>query len=235
MDDILYEAAQSFYKTTKYNYKYILGNRKRQIILTVLSNRISEFTHIFGIDHLTDTPLVVGKNISQKTTIYNKILNKDIKYDDIKNSTILNKPILDSYKNITQSHYTIYERILVLKDFEKLLDKSFNGQIYKWNKNLCKVIVNKKSRYVTIDADYVLVIQSPRDINEKIYFFLFWINKKSNKNDEPIKLNVFSAFPDCANLIAGQQRPYTILKGYKTNTQTQENKIVYVRPGYSDK
>ena len=232
MSDLLNEAAISFSKSLEFDYLFKLGNKKRQILLSVISNNKSEFTHIFGLDHLDDIPIIKGHNSGQKEAIFEKILDGKIGFDDIKNSQNLNEQIKGSYNFYTQKPYTISERLSGLKEFETILDNSYNGSIRRWNSTKCKVILpNGQSRKVKIPADFLLTVPSAGKEKERFYLFLYQTNKKAPRT-EPIKLSIFSAFPDCVDLTKGQESPFTILELEKLNIKTNEKTSIFIRPSY---
>ncbi len=233
MGDILYNAAKSFSNAIKFDYIYTLGNKKRKIKISVLSSQKDEFTHIFGIDHIADIPKIAVANSKQKIAVYNKILNKEITFLDIKYSVDLNKPIDGTYNIITGKPYTIKDRIEALQNIEYILDNSYNGKIYRWDIKKSNIIQrNGKTRRSFINADYLLVVPSKRHSAEKYYLFLYQTNK--DKKDEPIKLNVFSAFPDCVDVACGQVNPYTILKEVKYEIRTKTDEVLFVHSTYKN-
>ena len=57
-------------------------------------------------------------------------------------------------------------------------------------------------------------------------------NKKTNSNDNIIRLKVHSAFPDCVKIENGQEKTYTILEETKINHVTKTRLILYIHPSY---
>lgn len=232
MSDLLSDAALSFSKSLEYDYLFKLGNKKRKILLSVISNNKSEFTHIMGLDHLDDIPVITGNNSRQKEAIFEKILKGKIIFEDIKGSQNLNRHIKGSFNYYTNKPYTIAERLTSLQDFESILNSSYNGSIRRWNSSQCKAVLpNGSPRKVKIPADFLLTVPSKERAKENYYFFLYQTNKNA-PNSEPIKLSIFSAFPDCVDLTRGQECPFTILQLEKLNIRTNQKEEVYIRPSY---
>lgn len=91
---------------------------------------------------------------------------------------------------------------------------------------------NGRYRNCQIDAHYVLAIPHRSDSQKRMYFFLYRSTPKQTK-DEPIKLHIFSAFPDYRNLTDGQQKPYTILREERlTKDGTIPPVELYCLPSY---
>ena len=70
---MLQNDAEAFENLTHNDYIFKLGNNKHQMCISIISNDIENFNHIFGLDHLTDIPEVTAKSVRQKVAIYNKI------------------------------------------------------------------------------------------------------------------------------------------------------------------
>lgn len=212
--DILQEAAKNFHNATGHHYELTVGNKKRKITFIIPSVDISEFTHIFGLDHLKDIAAIRTKNITQKSAVFKKILSNQISFSDISSSKYIKSKILFSYNYLTESEYTVEERIYALSNFESILDNLYSGRVFKWDpkKNNVK-IPNGKQRKISIGADFLLVIPTANK-NEKLYLFAYQKNKKRDKS-EAIELNIFSAFPDGVDIANGQANSYTILQEKK--------------------
>ena len=230
MSDVLYDAAKAFSQLLDYDYKFVLGNSKRQKTFTIISNEKEMFTHVCGLEHLTDVPDVTGKKESEKVAIYKNILKKNIVFSDIADSAYLYHPMSCSINPQTNSNYNIYDRIVDMSRIETILDDSYSGAIYKWD--YCKCCV----RYTKIMADYVLVIPSKIIPNEKHYFFLVQINRRDfkgkNKKDTPIKTIIISAFSDGTDLVAGQFRLGTILEVSKIDIKNKKTLFTQTYPSY---
>lgn len=232
MSDILNEAANAFHKVQNYDYIYTLGNRKRKIVISVISNSKNDFTHIFGLDHLKDIPSVTALTSSQKSAVFRNIMKGNITFEDIEKSKFLYAPLEKTLNLRTNKPYTIFERIQSLRNIEQILDSSYKGEFYKWDIDNCQVVVNgKENRYVKINANYLLKVPSQEYPQESYYFFLYQ-QPKSKAKDAPIKLNVFSAFPDCVDLAAGQKKTYTILREVKKNIKNQNEEILFTHNAY---
>lgn len=230
MEDILYNAALTFSNVMKYDYIYTLG-RKTVLKISVLSNRSYLFTHVCGLDHLKEPPVITANNEAQKKKVYKKILQKKITFSDIQDSPDLNEFIKGTYNTASDSPYTIKDRIIMLEELECILDRSFTGKMYRWDKNKSSVTAAYTQRYININADFLLVVPSERNPDEKIYLFLYQSNK-NNKNED-ICLHLFSAFSDCVDLTLGQEAPYTILELTKREIETKDEITLFTHPAYS--
>lgn len=225
MSDYLYNAACNFEKAIKNSYELTVGNRKRLITLLIPSVNSSEFTHILGLDHLSDIKVLNAQNSTQKSAVFKKILSNKITFDDISNSQYLNSPIAGSHNYRSNSEYTVNDRIKFLSDFENIMDNFYNRKVYKWNLSKCRIkLPNGNFRKTTINADYLITVPF-KESNETIYLFAYQTNKYKSKS-EPILLNIFSAFPDGIDLTSGQDNPYTILEEKKNNVS------IYIHPSY---
>lgn len=212
--DVLQDAAKNFKSAANQNYELTVGNRKKKTTFIIPSINVSEFTHIFGLDHLTDIPFLETHNSTQKAAVFKRILSAKLSFQDIAASKHINTAVPGSYNHQTNSGYTISERIKALSNFEDILDNAYKGKIFKWDLKKCRIkIPNGKHRKVTIQADFLLVIPT-KNKNENIYLFAYQTNRDKGKT-EPIKLNIFSAFPDGVDLTTGQEASYTILQEKK--------------------
>ena len=75
-----------------------------------------------------------------------------------------------------------------------------------------------------VPADYVLAI--PINDKQRMYFFLKRLDNNENR-DEPMKLFIFSAFPDSLNLTKEQQRPFPIMKISRKHIKTKQEQEIY--------
>jgi hypothetical protein len=228
MEDILYKAALTFQKINEYDYIFTLGNSHRQITITFATTAKGEFTHIVGLDHLKDIPVVTAKTLRQKEAVYKKILKGKITYNHISHSQYIN-----SITNPEQS-YDIQKRISMFQYADATLDNSYTGIFLKWNRNKsCITLSNGASIHSTIVADYLLVVPIECIPNEKMYFFMYQTNKDASKT-EPIKLHIFSVFTETTDLTGGQEKTYTILKTTKYHIKTKKTHCLYTRPSFKE-
>lgn len=232
MSDILYKAAATVNKLSNYSYELHLANRKRTVIISLISNNPKDFVHISGLSHLADSPIISGNNTSERIRIFKNILNKHITFADIQSSQFLYSPMSPSINPYTGKEYTIYDRIEMMSRFENILDNAYTGQFYKWDRSRTSVLKNKHQyRNVSINCDYALSI--PDLISKsRAYVFMYQTNKTSSK-DEPIKLNICSSFLDSSDLTSGQISPYTILQETKINSHTGESIVLYKHKTYN--
>lgn len=147
--DKLYERANSYKNLLNTEYKLFLGKssklREVEIIFTEY-----EFAHLIGLHYLKDITELYYSNMY---ALYKAILNKEITYTTIKESTYFNK---------------IQHRFEQFIYFEELLDES--EEIYLYN--------YKKLKYTKIKAEYL--IQCFHN-NEEYYIFLDKFNTGENK------------------------------------------------------
>lgn len=230
MSDILLTAAQSFNKLSHINYEFTLS-KNQKIIITSMSADNGDFAHIIGLDHLNDIWQFASHNTKIKGQIFRDILDGKYTFQDLSEATChLYDIIPKTYNSDTNNGYSVAERISKICRIDQLLDNAYNGTIYKWDKDKCKVKTQDgKERKITINADYLLVIPSSSNEMENIYVFAYQVNKGKN---EPIKLSILSAFADCIDLTKGQERPYTILQETKENIRTKEKEVLYTHPYY---
>lgn len=72
MSDVLQDAAFAYNELMNYEYLFTIGNSKRQILLSLVSAVKKDFTHIIGLDHLSDIPEITVSGVSQKIAVYKK-------------------------------------------------------------------------------------------------------------------------------------------------------------------
>lgn len=232
MSDILYDAAAAFDAVSKYTYELHLGNKKRKVVISLLSSNESDFTHIVGLDHLKDIPAVTAKYIPQRIAVYRKILAKTITFSTIEPSQELFKAMSGSINPVTGREYCIYDRIALFSTFEALMDQAHTGKLYRWNlKNAKAAGTGQLTRFSNINLDYVLAIPIDKANHVSVYIFMYQTNKNADVA-EPIKLNVRSVFADTTNLTAGQALPYTILQESKIRNADKSAVILYRHHSY---
>lgn len=235
--DILTQAAENFVRLTKKEYVFTMGTAdKSKVSLTFMGCKDEEFTHIYGLDHLTDVQELSDlKNVSKKKAVLNKILNKAITLDSLqKSSKKLMEKLPKTYNPETKGEYTIYERIVSLSNMEKVLDRLKEGKslLFEWDKRKCNVrLPNGQIRRLVINANYLLKIPGDNGAN----YFAFLCLEKNVFEPENIRLKIISMFQDGVDVSKGQQKPRPILQidKYKVNGKTkvlEEN--LYVRPSY---
>lgn len=221
MSDILQEAAKAYIQLLGSEYTCVFGNKKRNKLFSIITNSKETFTHVCGLDHIKDKPIVIGRSAAQKTAIFRKILNEKISFSDIENSEYLYKNMSQKNNPVTNKPYNIYDRISHMCDLEEILDNAYksNGKLYKWDKNK---IYGKNTK---INADYVFVVPSANK-GENHYFFMNIVNRNDvfslkKENNVPIKLQVISAFADSADFIIGLGSRYTLLEITKIDLATR--------------
>ncbi len=228
--DVLMECALEFKKIADYNYLFTVGKSKKVMNIS-LSCASKDFTHIVGLDHLSDIQDFSTNRSSVKLSAFNNIINGKLTLNEVSQSAFFAKPYRGTYNNRTKSEYTPIERITALKNISGILDVAYKGELYKWDcSKLLITLPNGKIKRSSIMADYMLAIPSPTDTTEKIYLFMYEGKPYDNNTKQ---LYVFSAFPDCLDLSKGQERPYTILTEGKENIRTKEMTHLFTYPNYS--
>ena len=231
MDDILVSCARNFDELSKYNYNIILGTSKRISVEIDMRFLKENFTHIVGLDHLTDISDFNTHSSSQKRYAFERIKSGKIGLENISKSSFFTIPLKQSNSAIGSSYY-ITDRLNTLQDISSILATSIKGQFLPWNKSKCNIRLPDGSyRKSNIEANYLLAIPSPYNSNEKVFFFMHLLpNKKIN--DKTIRLSVFSAFADNIDLTIGQDKPFTILQVSRTHSQTGNSELLGVHPAY---
>lgn len=233
MPDLLSEIAENFKRATKYNY-YILTGRKGEKFDIDLRCLKKEFTHIVGLDHLTDIKEFSTSDdeiskTKQKISAFQSILSGELTFSDLSASSKFEIPFPKTYNPKTQSQYTLTQRIAALKNIELLLDSVHTGKLYRWKRTKSNITLkNGKKRQCSIDADYMLAIPSA-NVGEKVYLFMYK-DRTPQKGDQPVKLYVYSAFPEGYDLSEGQESPFTILEVVKSNVKGKERKVLFTHP-----
>lgn len=221
----LKKAADAYKMLTQYDYIFHLGNRKRKVMISIISNQEGEFTHVSGLDHLKDIDSLGLHSIPQKQRVFKKILSEEIKYSDIEKSKYLYKPYMDGF-NIARRIKELGNIICYIEENSK------DGKFYKWNQNYSR-IPNGKCGFVQsqIKADYVLAI--PIDEKCKVYIFLKDRKMSLKSQNEPIHLFIISMFASSVDYTYGQSAPYTILAVLKRAVKQRENiEILYCKNTY---
>lgn len=232
MSDILFHSAKSFDNAAKYNYIFRAARSQKQFVIN-LNCLEEEFTHIIGLDHLQDIRILSSHSSQIKISAFQRVLSKEITFSDISKSDFFSQPFPKTYNSVTKSEYTLAERISVLQNIEKILDKAYTGKLYKWNtKSAAIKMPDGKTRRTNISGDYMFAIPSGRNPEEKIYLFLYRETAAKKKDDMREQLYLFSAFADCLDLSRGQERPYTILQETKENAKTKQSEVLYTHPSY---
>lgn len=187
--------ATSFENASNYTYEFIAGkNGKKTIIISSLDT--SEFTHIMGLDHIPHIKSLVHHKSAFKKVLFNQMLRGNFKYSDIPNQDIaeFSRPIPNTYNSLTKQPYSIQDRIMGLLNIDSVLNNAYKGNIYKWDKNQCRVILKSgESRNMLISADYLLKIPNDKNNDENYYFFMVQSNKPNNKKAKKNELFYLSS------------------------------------------
>ena len=179
--------ATSFENAANYTYEFVAGKNGK--ITTIISSiDTSEFTHIVGLDHIPHIKALVGNKSYLKTILFDQMLRGDFTYSDIPNTDVveLSKPIPNTYNSSTKQPYSIQDRIIGLLNIDSILNNAYKGNIYKWDKKQCRVVLkNGERRNMSISADYVLKIPTSEKMMKIIIFLWFKVT-----NIATIKMNI---------------------------------------------
>lgn len=208
--NLLKKCIDSYYNACAFNYIYHL--KRKTYIVSIVSSDKDNFIHIFGLHHLKDIYNFTTKKKKEKNKITKKIYEEKITYDDISKSSFFATPINGTSKKYKS--YTIEDRINGLAKYDAILDVSYTGKLYKWDKYKCQ-----KYKGTKIDADFVLVIPKDEITKENYYFFLY-CQEKQDCDSNIQKLCVQTAFID-SGLECGLESPYSIQKLEKENVVTK--------------
>ena len=232
--DILRQAALSYQKILGREYVFRLGTKSRTMIISLISSTKGEFIHTVGLHHLQDVARLQTTRTYEKELIFRDICKGKLTWQYLSEiSQMIQDPISGSINPRTGKFYTTEDRIIALQDLSIILDSAYKGNIYKWNKNNAHIYTKEgKYRASTIKADYMLAV--PTEIKgENIYIFLWrdYKHEDTTVPNSPIRLSIFSAFPDTAELHNGQQR-YTILEESRIEKNIPQKERLYILPTY---
>lgn len=234
MKDALVQAALSYKNLLDTEYEFRLGTSSRKMVITLISSTKGEFLHTIGLHHLEDIARFQTRKTYEKELIFKDICKGKITLKDLENkSRMLRTAISDSLNPVTGRNYCVMDRINALKDIAYLLDNAYMGDFYKWEtRNAYTKASNGKIRLSKISADYMLAVPT-ENTGENIFIFLRTDNREEAARDKsiPIKLSIFSAFPDTAQLQQGQ-RKYTILEESKILKSDSIREQLYILPSY---
>ena len=155
-NDKLYDCAESYLQNSEYEYKIKLFNSGKISEATFIFNR-SHFMHLSGLEKLDD--IISSSDISSEELL-NKILNKNITYPDISESSFWGEIFNDPQKNNVT--YTLDDRIDTLTNFRNILNNS-HIKAYSWDSECHRTHRPYSSK---IAADFMLVFEI-----EKLNFF----------------------------------------------------------------
>lgn len=233
--DVLQQAATNYRKLTNTEYLYTLGTKNRSsVILEFIGCNLEEFTHIYGLDHLTDIPEfnnIIG-NTAAKRRVFKNILNGDISMAYLEsNSKEIKAPIQNTYNPETNSEYTIYDRIIAIQDLESILDNVSKASLYNWDsRKSTSIAPGGKKRNTDIGGDFLLVIPGK---NPKTHYYMFAHKERNINPKEPLRLKIHSAILDGVDLTSGQGKPYPILHVRKYTDRRTDYTDLYVKSGYT--
>lgn len=226
-NDILWDSANEFLKIKDSDYLFTAAKNGKAINISLRILQ-QDYTHIIGLDHLSDKSRLNTRNSKIKSYVFDDIISRKITLNSISTSKYFNEPFPSTYNDRTKAAYTLTERIEASKDIGYYLDNAYKGKLYKWDKRKSFIkMPDGKIKQSLINADYMLAIPSKTNAKETMYIFMY--EKGCDKNTK--QLCIHSAFLDCLDLSQGQERPYTILAEEKINTKTKQTTQVYTRPG----
>lgn len=234
MKDALVQAALSYKELLDSEYEFKLGTNSRKMVVTLISSTKGEFIHTIGLHHLEDIARFQTKKTYEKEILFKDICKGKITMKHLaEQSKMLKLPISGSVNPRTGSYYCVEDRILALQDLATILDNAYMGSFYRWEqKNARTITTDGIHRSSKISADYMLAVPT-KNKGENIFIFLRVDNREEASKDKsiPIKLSIFSAFPDTADLQSGQYK-YTILEESRISKSNQNKKQLYILPSY---
>lgn len=234
MKDALVQAAMSYKKLLDREYEFRLGTSSRKMLVTLISSTKGEFLHTIGLHHLEDIARFQTKKTYEKEIIFKDICNGKITLKHLgEQSEMLRTPISGSINPVTGNCYCVEDRILALQDLASILNNAYMGSFCKWEQKNARIKTQEGAyRSSKISADYMLAVPTENK-GENIFIFLRTYNREEAAKDKsiPIKLSVFSAFPDTADWQTGQYK-YTILEESRISLDGKERKQLFILPSY---
>ncbi|MCM1008295.1 MAG: PBECR4 domain-containing protein [Ruminococcus flavefaciens] len=180
-NDKLHDCAAAYLQNSEYEYKIELYNSGTISEASFTLNR-SHFMHLSGLEKLSD---IINQSEISSSELLNKILDSDITYQDISESSFWGDVFNDPQKNGVA--YTLDDRIDTLTNFRDVLNSS-NVKAYSWNSDCHRTHRPYSSE---IAADFMLVFEpeNKKTPDERIYAFF-----KLDKNNPNIAHGM-SQFP----------------------------------------
>lgn len=180
-NDKLHDCASAYLQNSEYEYKIELYSSGTISEASFTLNR-SHFMHLSGLEKLSD---IINQSEISSLELLNKILDSDITYQDISESSFWGDVFNDPQKNGVT--YTLDDRIDTLTHFRDVLNSS-NVKAYAWNSDCHRTHRPYSSE---IAADFMLVFEpeNKKTPDERIYAFF-----KLDKNNPNIAHGM-SQFP----------------------------------------
>lgn len=180
-NDKLFDCAAAYLQNSEYEYKIELYNSGTINETSFVLNK-SHFMHLSGLEKLSD---IINQSEISSAELLDKILNGDITYQNISESSFWGEVFNNPQKNGVT--YTLDDRIDTLTNFREVLS-SGNVKAYSWDSNCHRTHRPYNSE---IAADFMLVFESEnkKTSDERIYAFF-----KLDKNNPNIAHGV-SQFP----------------------------------------
>lgn len=162
-NDKLYDCAAAYLKNSEYEYKIELYNSGKVSETSFVLNK-SHFMHLSGLEKLND---IINQSEISSSELLNKILNGDITYQGISESSLWGDVFNDPQKNDVT--YTLDDRIDTLANFREVLN-SGNVKAYAWNSDCHR---SQRPYNSEIAADFMLVFEpeNKKTPDERIYAF----------------------------------------------------------------
>lgn len=232
-DNLIQKCALAYSNLRKIKYSLKLFDQiEGKEYLITLSFSKERFAHAVGLEHLPSIQERLSGSSKFKYNARTRIYNdaKNGKYN-ISNLSDLDKQALcssieASYCPITKSKYTIVDRINLITELENNIEFGFSnkniGRVFPWQQgHELKIPGEKTPRRSNIQADYILILQSPSHCDEKINIFLTCSGKTNNNGITEINVEANSIFLDGVDFSRGLSRRYFTIEAEKVTQNTR--------------
>lgn len=215
--DIIQQAELNFEKLSNTQYELTLSREGNEKV--ILSVKALNFMHTVGLSHLKDIPYFDSTAIPIQSQVYMDLKRGTYTLNYLQNnSTYFAQGVQDTYNSATGQRCTIEERVTKMANIAALIESAKNASFYNWDLSKSRIglpvqapdYAPNRKKYNQIQADCLIVIQSPYNQDEKLYLFAYQSNPKKGAN-EPAQYKIHSAFADCVDLTQGQDSPRKIV------------------------
>lgn len=180
-NDKLYDCAAAYIQNSEYEYEIKLYNSGTISKASFILNK-SHFMHLSGLEKLSD---IINSSEINSAELLDKILNRDITYQNILESSLWGEVFNDPQKNGVT--YTLDDRIDTLTKFRDILNNS-RIKAYSWDSQ-CHRTHRPYSSEIAADFMLVFETENKKTSDERIYAFF-----KLDKNNSEIAHGM-SQFP----------------------------------------
>lgn len=205
--DLLKNAADFYSDLMKYEFTFILGDRKRKLNKITLAAKSEHFPHVIGLDKLKDIGGLIYKNHSKEQILFG-IQNGEITTEHLEKS---------SHYVQKRFEFSIKNRIQLFPALRPVFDKG-------WNKDEITFTFIKEKAYSKIDAEYLIRFRINRDMHN-YYLNLFLKKDRYSNNFIPV-----SFFPRLDHSYEKGQPRLTLL--YKARSTEDQKEELYIHKGF---